>query len=165
VARCKGEFSEKFAYHEWGTARKSTAKAGFYGPDLRFNALILLAKKADCVSSETTCETFPIMHRKPPKRSCTLCSAVAYCCGAVALCVIAALLGRFLPRLGPLVYSSGPFFFKSSVATERTRDHSAAAWNGPSLSSGTAASASASESKSPATCANLALRSRRRSSM
>src|ERR1700720_3520832 len=51
----------------------------------------------------------PDMHRKRWKRSCTLCSAVAYCCGAVAPRAIAALLGRFLPRLGPLVHSSGPF--------------------------------------------------------
>src|ERR1700689_417503 len=50
------------------------------------------------------------MHRKRWKRSCTLCSAVAYCCGAVAPRAIAALLGRFLPRLGPLVHSGGPFF-------------------------------------------------------
>src|SRR5271168_4892478 len=50
------------------------------------------------------------MHRKRSKRSCTLCSAVAYCCGAVAPRAIAALLGRFLPRLGPLVHSGGPFF-------------------------------------------------------
>src|SRR5580698_10773027 len=55
------------------------------------------------------------MHRKRWKRSCTLCSAVAYCCGAVAPRAIAALLGRFLPRLGPLVHSSGPFFFSGAA--------------------------------------------------
>src|SRR5579864_4879599 len=50
------------------------------------------------------------MHQKKFERTCTLCSAVAYCCGAVAPCAIAALLGRFLPRLGPLAIASGPFF-------------------------------------------------------
>src|SRR5581483_12167224 len=48
---------------------------------------------------------------KCSQKTCTLCSAVAYCCGAVAPCAIAALLGRFLPRLGPLAFASGPFFF------------------------------------------------------
>src|ERR1035437_745075 len=45
----------------------------------------------------------------------------------------------------------------------RWRPYSAAAWNGPRSPSGTAASASAKLAKSLATCANLRLRSRRRS--
>src|SRR5271167_5007557 len=100
------------------------------------------------------------MHRKRSKRSCTLCSAAAYCCGAVAPRAIAALLGRFLPRLGPLAFASGPFFFLEtrknvgSSLRERFADrdrqepradfarfYSAAAWNGPRSPSGAVASA------------------------
>src|SRR5580692_2897435 len=92
------------------------------------------------------------MHRKRWKRSCTLCSAVAYCCGAVAPRAIAALLGRFLPRLGPLVHSSGPFFFWNELSflelswSHHARpcrsgdgDHSAADANGSSPSNGSVA--------------------------
>src|SRR5579859_276816 len=109
------------------------------------------------------------MHQKYFKRSCTLCSAVAYCCGAVAPCAIAALLGRFLPRLGPLVYSGGPFFL--NLSRERLdvcpddADHSAADWNGSRSSSGIEASTSARIEKSFATCANRCPRARRRSSI
>src|ERR1700691_5625459 len=46
------------------------------------------------------------------KRTCVLCSAVAYCCGAVAPCAIAALLGRFLPRLGPLANQAALFSWR-----------------------------------------------------
>src|ERR1700733_11830925 len=113
------------------------------------------------------------MHRKRSKRSCTLCSAVAYWCGAVASRAIAALLGRFLPRLGPLVHSSGPFFLELSffelsflelswggLARSCRRDdgdHSAADANG--------ASPSARTVKSLATCSNRSPRDRRRSSI
>src|ERR1700753_2531467 len=56
------------------------------------------------------------IHQKQIEKTCTLCSAVAYCCGAVAPRAIAALLGRFLPRLGPLVHSGGPFFLPVFLA-------------------------------------------------
>src|ERR1700739_3195676 len=57
------------------------------------------------------------------QKTCTLCSAVAYCCGAVAPCAIAALLGRFLPRLGPLAsLRSGPFFFLTVEDVTRERE-------------------------------------------
>jgi len=127
----------------------------------------------------------PVMrseHDKIFKNTCPECAAVAYCCGAITPCVIAALLGRFLPRLGPLAFASGPFFCPAMGSKRRQLIHhaqekfralkearedaySAAAWNGPRLSSGIAASASASTMKSSATLRNCGPRSRRRSSM
>ena len=54
---------------------------------------------------------------------------------------------------------------RNDIERGRATRYSAAAWNGPRSPSGTLASASASSAKSAATCANLSLRSRRRSSM
>jgi hypothetical protein len=168
----KGEFSEDVLDHECESGRKAAVAGVVRGIGSQINILILLIKSRICATWETVPKALSFIHRNRLKSSCALCSAVAYCCGAVALRVIAALLGRFLPRLGPLVYSSGPFFLQpsflqpsSSFERDEGRDHSAADWNGPRSSSGTAASASASRAKSSATCANLAPRSRRRSSM